>query len=115
MKTNLSLDLQKLQILVSFWSNQTIFALAGENEIEKLKIGFAELRKKISSKDLEQKELLNILVSGEGNFDSRLQIIWSKIHLKFQNILVLYPYEELFAYKDRVALITAEITKNLTK
>lgn len=84
-KTSLCFDLQKLQILVSFWRNQTIFALTGKNEIEKLGFGFAKRRETISSVDPEQKALFDILVDGIGNFEERLQTIWSKINLKFSN------------------------------
>ena len=112
MEKSLCFDLQKLQILVSFWQNQTIFALTGKNEIEKLGFGFAKRRETISAVDPEQKELLDILVNGNGNFAERLQIIWSKINLNFSNLLVSYSDKELCDYAYLVACLTEEIERN---
>ena len=69
-----------MRILVSFWKNQTVFALTGRNREEQLGIGFETRRQTIvNGVDESQKRYLDILLQDCIFLTDNLKKIWKEI------------------------------------
>ncbi|MBE6448366.1 MAG: hypothetical protein E7018_03600 [Alphaproteobacteria bacterium] len=72
--------LQSMRILVSFWKNQTVFALTGTTKEEQLGIGFEARRETIIKQGGEaQKKFLGMLLSENYPILDNLRAIWAEI------------------------------------
>lgn len=71
--------LQQMQIVISYWTNQAIFVMTGENEAEQLGVGFEQRKATISKMEGQQAELLRIFVDVEGNLYGKLIVICERI------------------------------------
>lgn len=69
-----------MRILVSFWKNQTVFALTGKNREEQLGIGFETRRQTIvNGVDESQKRYLEILLQESMFLTDNIRKIWKEI------------------------------------
>ena len=69
-----------MRILVSFWKNQTVFALTGANREEQLGIGFETRRQTIvNGVDESQKRYLEMLLQKSIFLTDNLRKIWKEI------------------------------------
>ncbi len=69
-----------MRILVSYWKNQTVFALTGRNREEQLGIGFETRRQTIvNGVDESQKRYLDILLQDCIFLTDNLKKIWKEI------------------------------------
>lgn len=79
--------LQQMQIVISYWTNQAIFVMTGENETEQLGVGFDQRKATISKMEGEQAELLRIFVEAEGNLYGKLHVICERIGQRLEAVL----------------------------
>lgn len=79
--------LQQMQIVISYWTNQAIFVMTGENEAEQLGVGFEQRKATISKMEGQQAELLRIFVEVEGNLYGKLRVICERIGQTLKAVL----------------------------
>lgn len=94
--------LQQMQIVISYWTNQAIFVMTGENETEQLGVGFEQGKATISKMEGEQAELLRIFVEAEGNVYGKLHVICERIGRKLEAVLEEMSYVDYRKYGNLV-------------
>ncbi len=94
--------MQQLQIVISYWTNQAIFVMTGENEAEQLGVGFKQRKAAISKMEGEQAELLRIFVDVEGNLYGKLHVICERIGRKLEAVLEGMSYGDHRKYGNLV-------------
>ena len=105
-------DLQKLRIVVSFYRNQALFWLSGQNDEEKLGFGF-ELRCKTIANGIDpmQKELISLLMDESLPLQKRLMAITSRLDSELEELKAVVPEETLETYRVLHESIYLDITE----
>ena len=94
--------LQQMQIVISYWTNQAIFVMTGENEAEQLGAGFEQRKATISKMEGQQAELLRIFVEVEGNLYGKLHVICERIGQTLDAVLEGAAYGDRRKYNNLV-------------
>lgn len=92
--------LQQMQIVISYWTNQTIFVFTGENEAEQLGVGFEQRKATISKMEGQQAELLRIFIDVEGNLYGKLIVICDRIGQTLNAVIQAAGKEDKSKYNN---------------
>lgn len=97
--------LQQMQIVISYWTNQTIFVFTGQSEQEQLGVGFEQRKVTISKMEGDQAELLRIFVEVEGNLYGKLSVICGRIGQKLDAVINGASDEDRRKYNDLLQVV----------
>ena len=105
--------LQQMQIVISYWTNQAIFVMTGENETEQLGVGFDQRKATISKMEGEQAELLRIFVEAEGNLYDKLRVICERIGQRLEAVLQGADRSDSRQYRNLVREVRSTTRRRL--
>lgn len=97
---NYARNLQQMQIVISYWTNQAIFVFSCESEEEQLGFNFNERKATISKMEGRQAELLKIFINPETNLYAKLAVICERIGGMLEDILEGASYADARKYSN---------------
>lgn len=105
-------QLHKMRIIVSFYRNQVLFWLSGQNDEEKLGFGF-KLRCQTIANGIDpmQKELIALLMDESLPLQKRLMAITSRLDSELEELKAVVPEETLETYRVLHESIYLDITE----
>ena len=105
-------DLQKMRIIVSFYRNQVLFWLSGQNDEEKLGFGF-KLRCQTIANGIDpmQKELIALLMDESLPLQKRLMAITSRLEVLLEELEETATEEELCQYRFLYESVYTDLTE----
>ncbi len=108
-------QLQKMRIIVSFYRNQVLFWLSGQNDEEKLGFGF-KLRCQTIANGIDpmQKELIALLMDESLPLQKRLVAIVSRLEGLLEELEEAATEEELRQYRFLYEAVYTDLTEMRT-
>ena len=108
-------QLQKMRIVVSFYRNQVLFWLSGQNDEEKLGFGFAMRCQTIMNGiDPMQKELIALLMNESLPLQKRLMAIVSRLEVLLEELEETATEQELCQYRFLYEAVYTDLTEMQT-